>query len=378
MSTQPATEGIGTLCKLANALLKVKNGIADAYIADIGDDLKVGFNASPEGLYENARHSSYPKILSDMLSAKGFVVNNDALIGDRNLGTAFNNYGTYDPRIIAPFWGLSTSGAETGGGLIGNSFQSETQNIFSYTPSKAFNRVDIVFVGGVGGAAMEVLINGVIIQTNIHDENVGYFVRTYSTTSPGVHTIGIRRSDPQGRAQFLAIFPCNTTIKQVYLHTYASVNATASSWSQGNGLGLDVFLNTINVAYCSLLIGFGINEIANHVSPTQFKTNFQNKINLFKTHGNGDVILQNPPWTNVTNVPQIDYLSQTYTIARTERYPFDEYPIVEANLISGSNFSEANTDNYMSDNTHWTAKGYSMLARATLATIMSGVKHIFY
>lgn len=363
------------LNQLSRALSDVRNGIADAYFCDIGDSLKVGYKAAgPTSEYNGVRAFSYPKLLADCLRSKGFNVNDDALIGDKNLGepgNQFTNYGLYDPRVnVTSDWDLIQTYENTHVG--GNRFKGTGSSSFNYTPSNAFDAFDIVFVTTPNSAPADVLVNGVVKEFNIVlNAPDGFLRKRYSLPVPGKFTISIRRaaSVSSGSVAFQAIFPTNTSVRQIHIHTYATIFMNSTSWRDGM-FGLANFLDTVQVNYSLLLLGITLDDIVTETPLVNFKTNLVVMISQLRAGGVGDVILQPTPWIAGSSSQQ-GYLNQVYVLARSDRDPYDAYPIVEAYLMAGEDFVAAEMNGFMSDTGHWSGKGYKLLAYSTFLTILN-------
>lgn len=353
--------------RLAAALTKVRNNLSDAYIADVGDDLKVSLNVAET----NARSKSYPKILADQLRSQGYRVNDDALIGDKNLRPRnITDYSVYDSRVTAGTgWELTQHAPSFRVG--GNPFIGVSHTSFSYTPSLPFNAVDIVFNTYSDAGACDVTIDGTVLDSNLSLTTAtdGLLLKRYTLSNLSIHTISLKQNASTNTyISFSAILPRNTSVKQIYIHTFAALGDMARIWG-----GVINFLDTVNPAYCATIISLGMNDVLNLVPLVDFKPELKNKIDHFKSKGLGDIMLQTQPWMD-TQLDQSSYTDQLYVLARTDQMPFNEYPVVELHLVSGG-FADAYANGYMSDAKLWSPKGYLLMARETAVALIkySGV-----
>lgn len=372
---------------LQNALAAVKAGTADAYIACVGDSETVGFLAGDGSSYAGAYANSYPLALASKLATFGYSVNTDAVLGDRNLhlnGVA--NYNVYDPRLSTPGgWALGgTSTTALGGNALQNT--SNITDSLTYTPTYAYNALDIFYNTTVGNSGTaNVLVGGTIVGSfNCHTGAQSVQKLTISGLALSTNTITIT---PTAQSVFVtAIVPRNTAQKQVYIHVIAAAGAQANSMT--NIYGLTNFLAAAQYPYAAALMCFGTNEALASTSASTFASNLSTEaLQLqFASYVTGSsappgaiafgcdiVLMTGPPLDPVADsgpAGQLDTLYMAMANVCPARFNF-----LDVRFAAGGSYSSAVASGYMTNTNaaHWIQGGYAFWANILTNLLMSAV-----
>src|SRR6266702_7636152 len=178
------------------AVARVLAGTGICKVACIGDSIALGAFANGV-VYAGNKPLGYPAQLAKILTARGLPATNDSWFGSGNVAPATAaGYTAYNAAVTFPVAGFAP-GAIAG---LGAFAMASTTNgaTLAFTPTIAFDTIDIYYLGGTGGAFNVNVDGGATLQTITPSGTHLPFVATITGVALATHTINIVTNSATG------------------------------------------------------------------------------------------------------------------------------------------------------------------------------------
>lgn len=346
--------------KIRNALSKIRAGTGSGAIASHGDSTGAGTGANTGTLGQaGAKAYSFPTILAAILNKNLCTAQESSTWGTNNIAGVSTN--SYDSRV--------TLGAGWAGGSssITPLFLNNTNtNLLSFTPTQAFDTIDVYYVQNTSAATFTVDIDGGAALATIIAAGTAAYLKQTVSCAHGTHTINLTKASAAA-LNIGAIVVSDSTAPALLIHNWgyhgasSATNWGANAWSLPNAIA--------TAAPDCLLYGMGINDLPSFNAAT-FKTNAATILTTVVTAG-GD------PWLLVPDPVQIDGTHALADQLALRQAYYDLMATYDCPLIDRYSFLESyaqlNTNGWQYDNLHLNKFGYAnvaeLIARAVATQI---------
>lgn len=353
-----------TLPKWRKALAKARLGDANATIACIGDSTTMAQGGGTSGTnnLSGARARSWPRILASILTSSSLPFEETAVWGDGAIGASYSSVG-YDPRMaIGAGW--APSGGSLGGGYWKN---TTTQNALTFTPTQAFNTIDVWFIQIGGNATFTVDIGGAALAT-INSSGTNNLVKqTVSTgASAATGSINIKRTSTGAeQCLIMGIDAYDNSRKSVRVWNMGVAGSKVGDWTPQNvpwDRGASLGLTTPDLG----IINLGINDWrdTNNTDTASFTTSYQNVID--RVRQSGDVIMVVPVPSSTTSAAAANQARIAQAIR--DLAAANNCPLIDLTDRIGD-YNAANTLGLYYDSLHPTGLGYADVGQAIARAI---------
>lgn len=349
---------------------RVRAGSGDAWVGIVGDSTEAGqgANTGTSGL-TSARTYAPSARLAAQFTAMGLRASSDNVFGNNvvdSTNRVVSAYTTYNPAVVVSVNGTSDWFVENltipGGYCWRN---TSGTGAWSFTPTEAFDTIDVYFINATGNGVATVDIGGAALATIDTSATVGGLTAVVKTTvstgaAAATGTINIKRTGTGGLVRLMGIVARNSGISKVHVVNlgacgWSSVEYSDATgpWSPGKGLqylGFDLFL-----------INLGLNDAAHSYTAASYYANILAIANFAKTNGADVVLVIPPPQDPVTRDPSgltSAYTAQLQSIAAT----------LGCNMIDlysrFGGYTKASAAGYYYDTVHMLKEGYADKADA--------------
>lgn len=378
--------------KLAAALKNLRSGTGPAKIAVIGTSVVAGQGAGNATLTDGTNRGwdyAWPKQFAEYLTDLGMPAVCNALCGDNGV-TVFGtdqNFADYNPRCVltAPFVVDATKTRETLGGLMFNG----SSGSISWTPPKAFDRVEIYYVRNTAFGGFTVNVNGgANLAISSSSDGVGAPVAgttvaaagalsmqkvTFNCTkgADGANTINLVGNNTGGL--FISIIdPYDSTSNAIRVYNMgrlgrkmADLLSTGSGpWAPGLSVG-----NTGGLFFADMfLVACTINDSNQATAQAAYSTSVDNLYTYYSPFGDVTFMAEQPSRVGNNNIN-----CEPYKAVLRLKAAIADIPYIDIHSNWGS-WATANSAGYMLDGSHPLRVGHAAYAGLTaFAYFKSGV-----
>jgi lysophospholipase L1-like esterase len=342
------------------ALVARAAGLRNAKILLIGDSTFAGYGASGISGYNNNAVAS--NIASDLASAFNATIpsQQSSFFGNGN-NQATPNITSWDARMVQGA-GWAANGTTVGGKWFQNN--SDTSSL-SFTPTQAFDTIDVYWVEGGGNGTFTVNVDGgatlATVNTSVSPFNL---IRKTTISVPGgltTHTINLQRNGVGGLVIFQGMDTYNSAQKIISVWNGAGAGDKSVSYIQATNPG--DYLNFAKFLTPDLcVISSEINDWNALTSIATYTSQLQTIISACKQ--SGDVILVTAPaeaTVLASQATQDQYNAAYAQLAASNNIPIMITTSIDANW---SSYTAANAAGRMFDQTHPNGPGYANWASA--------------
>jgi lysophospholipase L1-like esterase len=300
------------------AKARVRAGVADAVIAFVGDSTTVGHGAGddPVANFVNARFRSMPARVAAQLTAQGLPALQEAVFGGNTIdaaGATLAKSTGYNPQLTIASSGTTkwyyANEYSLGGRMLRGAGGSA--DLWSLTPSTAFDTIDLWYVGGNVTTTFTVDIGGAALQTITAGSNGNLTKVTVSTgAAPATGTINVRNT---GSAFFrlIGVLPRSSATRRVQALNLGWEGAQAGDWASSATAG---YLPTTAYSYAPdkalatlapdlTVIKLGANDLAAQKPVATAQANLQIVIAAAKAGGGSCMLVTPTPQNPATRDP---------------------------------------------------------------------------
>lgn len=352
-----------------NAALKLTAaGTRNTRVLCLGDSTTVGLYASGVA-YGGSRALNYPNALAAALSARWRTYTSNQLGSGAN-GGPLSNLVSLDPRwTFTPNWSANSGFILLGGCAI---YTATAGEVATFTPTQAWDTVEICFIQSGGAGVFNVSIGGVPVGTVSCVGSNAMKKATFSVSATQLQTLSITSTN--GNPIWIDEVSCydskNRGIEVLTAGSGGSPSsqmaANTNSWDPSYNVGG----NGINLALSPdlTIINLGINDWGAGVTPAVFTANMQTIISAYKATGDVIVMTPNPQSTAVTSAAtQLGIVQAARSVAQQ-----NGCLIIDANAAFGDYAFAQGTLGYFlpaNDQTHPGAAGYSAMGQLAQAAL---------
>lgn len=339
------------------ALESVRLGTGNAEILCLGDSNTAHYPTT----YNNSFPNSWPMQLVGLLRAMGYDAHGDVVFSNGNVGVNSFTLPQYDTRVSFGSWAKADTSAIGGSNLNSNG----TTTTFSFTPTYAFDRIEVTYATTGGGGSFNVNVDGGASLGTTATASGPSFSRAIFNCTLGTHTINI--------------VPVNTTT--VYIHSIKAYKSTGGQIivSNGGGAGLraadllsfnygvkrwGTMAATATNKYSLVCYMTGTNEKTVNQTPEDFSSDVGRVAGEIMRFS--DLVLISPCRDGATNTyTNAQYRDEIALIANSQ------IPFIDFGAILGD-YSTANAAGDMANTTHISTQGAGKLA-AKVRDVILGV-----
>lgn len=292
--------------KLLAGIANVMSGTADMEILFISDSIFAASGAGTGGVsgYNNARDRSVPALFAKWLAAQGVNVTYESVFGATNTQVT---YPAYNPRVqhgtnwlyggqgFAGSSGIADPAYTTLGGGFFVSPTGTATSALTYTPTTPVDRFKIGYAVASWAGVLQYQVDGGSWTDVPQNGTAAYAEVTINAGTPAIHTLGLRRKDETGAANFCELDAWDSTRKSVRIHNAAHAGAVAagtlmtaiSPWSP---------LNRIAARYADVThLNAGANDVRLGFSTTDYQTAIELIMTNRKALGSDFIMHAIPP-----------------------------------------------------------------------------------
>jgi lysophospholipase L1-like esterase len=225
------------------AKAKASSGFGNAKVLFLGDSITAGAFATNGTSYANAKINATPAHIAAKMAANGFATSKSSWFGMQNQGTVAA-LATYDPRLsFGADWASINGTKSLGGDLVVNAASASTTAL-SFTPTEAFDTIDIYYVRNTSYGSFTVDIGAGVIATQSATGSTGVLVLSLTVAS-GLHTVNISHVAGTGSAAIVGM-SCYTNNSEVQVINAGLPGALATTLFTGTGFSPEAAINTLN------------------------------------------------------------------------------------------------------------------------------------
>jgi lysophospholipase L1-like esterase len=374
----PAALGSGLdttlLARWRAAKGRVRAGASDALVGLIGDSTTAGQGAGAGASYTNgAKALSVPSRLAGQLAAMGLRAASDSVFGNANIDsfTRSNaNYVAYNPQVaMAADWTIENFPIP-GGNFFRNTAGT---GAWSFTPSEAFDTIDLYFLNATGNGQVTVDVGGAVlatIDTGVTSGGATAVVKMTVGTgaAAALGTMNVKRSGTGGLVRLFGVVTRNSAIGKVNVVNLGAAGWASVDWAPANPGVWAPNRALQTLAFDLVLINVGLNDTtaSRLTTPAAYQANIQSLIGYAKA-GGSDVILvipppQDPATRDTTN------LMPGHAAALNALAAQNGCNVIDLAARFGGYAQTSAAGNYR-DNVHMLAHGYADIADAYARTL---------
>jgi hypothetical protein len=336
--------------KYRNAVANARAGIAPGCrIACVGNSTTAGTGAGTGASGQTGAYPfAWPNLLKSILNARLAPTFNGALWGQANNGVV--SYPTFDTRLaLGAGWGVFSG--SLGGPLWTN---NSTTNALAFTPTDAFDSIDVYYIRNTGRATFTVDVDGGAALATINSAGTVSLIKASMTCARATHTINIKRTGVGTDAFIVGIVTRDSTSPAIAVWNMGWHGVTASTL----GLTANAWYSVPAIAAVApdlMIYEMGVTDMGGDLSA--YKADSERFIASALVAGDVIVAIHNPVSTASHSQADQDAMrAMSYTIANDY-----DLPVIDHTLEMQS-YTVANADGLMFDNIHPLKKGYGMKA----------------
>lgn len=291
------------LPKFRLALARVRSGLGPrAKIAFIGTSNTQGARSDTNNGNTGRLARSWPQRTMDLLNAAGWAsCHNDGTFGSANIDNSAGAFVAYDGRNVLNTWNYNVASAfSLGGPAIFNGVTPDTTTR-SFTPTGAFDTIDLYFIKNTGAGTFTVNVDGGSTLATIDTSGTAALGKQTISVTKGTHTINIQRNGTGGTVWIIAIDCYDSTTPKVAFANMGWSGATSDNLSRNVNPWENISAYK-SYAPDLAFVEIWTNDMGNGVAPATTVTNAQAIIDAVKV--SGDVVLVGPPRYRVQNASQ--------------------------------------------------------------------------
>lgn len=354
-ATQALVSGGGNaregLRKWRAARGKVLTGSGSATVLCLGDSRTFG-RGSNGADFTNCKAKAVPRTLAQRMTALGLAARESSLFGtgraDLNPPTMTNFLSAETRVTLGAGWQQLVT--ETVGGYP--FFNNSTTNSLSFTPTEAFDTIDIYDNANEAFADYTVNVDGGATLATVTASGESRIRKTTVTCDRATHTINIQATGTGKNFILLAVATSDSTASSVLVHSAGAsgiqaVQAAASTGSTSYAAGIAAIAPDLTI------LNLGTNDWINGISASAFDSAMRSLITAAQT--TGDVLLIVPPYSN----PSVTALANQDAISNQIRALADSLslPYIDQQAFIGA-YAAANAEGMYFDDTHESGAGY--------------------
>lgn len=341
---------------LKNTIAKVLSGSGRATWLFMGDSTTAG----------PTRPVSHPVVLAKILKSMGVNTQTGMMWGSAYYGN-LASFIAWDSRLTAGA-GWGQNGSMT---LAGKFYQNTTDlTAFTFTPTEAFNQIEIWYYQNTGNATFTVDVGGAALQT-VNSSGSMAVVKVAVPTGAGaaVQSVNINRTGVGAGCYILGINTYDSAAPAIEMHQAGWATSQTSDWiidsSPFSPLKMIALINPELT-----FINLGVNDSNGGTPIATYISRYQKIIDKLKAAGS-DIILcgfvQSDPGAFASLSVFNDYQIAVKSLAEKNNLLF-----ISFSEVIGL-YAEANTAGYMVDQRHPSNKGCAALAQAK-ADLLSDIR----
>lgn len=345
------------LQKWSAALGKLRGGtVSNVKVLFVGDSVMAGAY-SGTGTYTNAKVKSWPTQFASLLTDAGILAQESSFLSTNTGGY----YAGYDPRL-SPGGGWTGAFESLGGNIW---YNNSTTAALAFTPTQAFDRIEIIYPSYPGNGSMTVDVDGGATLATIDLNAAASVVIQTVNCTLGTHTVNLKRV--AGDVLVYGVICYNSTAPKVSIVNAGLDGVTAlrvSSPGAGGPIhGPPGVLSSLGQALT--VISIGINDLQVGTSASTFQGYLDTIVAAAQT--SGSVILQSPIPYNHGNYGSfgVPYNEAMRTVAKNRNCLFVD------TVARWGTYANANGLGMMHDNLHPSVGGLAAQAVATSRVVLS-------
>lgn len=336
--------------RLKTALNRVIGGTGDALWLDIGDSTTAGTGSDSlagNGLRAQSRPTAEASKIATRL---GITVVDESVFG--GIGKTTANYALYNPKVTIGSATLAGTNVGPGGPLWNHAL---TTGPMRFTPSAAFDRVRVRWKGNTTGRNIVWTTSTTETGSLVGDSSFAIKTTVLSVTSA---TWIEFKASTAATVEWIGFETYNNSGSKLFLNNVGWGGSTAADWVQATGGGTRPLLAIPHMAPDFGLINLNINDMFAGTSISTWKSNVQQIIDAVKQSGDCALMTSNPLNTTKygSEASQAPFFQAVRDLAAANNIPCID---LKTQMVD---WATANSNNYMSDNEHMLAAGYTYAA----------------
>lgn len=353
LSTQNFTESVNfsplNLKHWRKALGNVRNGVANAKVAFIGDSTTAGWYGVTD---PTVRSKSHPNQFAKILAGVGIPTGVESFWGNNRLNNS-TSLSAFDSRAVMGAWAVAQVSRVTGGGWLTGAAGAP----FKWTPAVQVDTFDVYYSGGSftadidGGATTPSVVSGVNTK------------KLTITAALGTHTLNL--TYVSGTVTVLAVDAYNSAAKQVSVWNWGAYGVSTNFWA--TGLNPYEMISSLPFLAPDLsIIDMTINDIGLSVPVATAQANLQLTITACQAVGDVILVVPVPGQLDSTRTQAVisAYAKMIYQLAAT-----NNIPLIDFNR-RWENYVAAQAAGLMSDSLHPGTVGYIDKAQTEAKTLL--------